>query len=39
MAITSYDFYYFEIHGLSRVCRLMLDLSGVKWADTYVKVD
>ena len=38
MAVTSYEFYYFELHGLSRVCRLMLDLSGVKWTDTYVKV-
>lgn len=39
MAVTSYDFYYFEVHGLSRVCRLLLDLSGVKWTDTYVKVN
>jgi hypothetical protein len=38
MAITSYDFFYFELHGLARVCRLLLDLSGVKWTDTYAKV-
>ncbi|KAI8584589.1 hypothetical protein K450DRAFT_217018 [Umbelopsis ramanniana AG] len=37
MAITSYDFLYFELHGLSRVCRIMLDLSGVEWTDTYAK--
>lgn len=37
MAVT-YEFFYFELEGVARVCRLLLDLSGAKWTDKYAKV-
>jgi hypothetical protein len=34
-----YELLYFKFHGMARVCRLLLDMSGENWNDCYPKVN